>query len=701
MNPSTDLAIVTNCHNYGAYIEEWATSILAQTIRPRLIGIVEHGSTDDSPALVDAAAAVLRAGGLEVRVEHHAEKLPFGIARNRAVALSEGCSWVQHLDCDDMLMPHCLADVALLAPKCDVVALGYERCGDLKAGPHQRRKLYRSSQGAAILINTTPASGVSPFRRSFWERSPYPEHQIGGWDTALWLGFAHLGARILPTTRPGFWYRQHADSVFNTRRKQSWPTAVCGNELNSRRRKDHGVSVLVPRGLEDDPHRQRAWEYVRARYQKFRPDWEIVEGVATAKPWSKGAALEAALLKCRGKVAIVADADCLVDLGVLDEAIRLIESGAAPWVVPHLTVYRLDQAATARQLDQPPAPGVPTIPAGEQLARRPYTGFAGGGVFVISRPRLQATGGIPKQFLGWGGEDEALAVIFDALLGTHRRLTSPLIHCWHPPQPDKKAAYTGNRVELARIRSLGRDPEALWRYLMDPRTLPRRAPATLESGPAVWRRQAWRDRAAAFRQELEAVGAQRGANPERTRIREARTMRKMEQKPAANKMLAGPGENKATVRLGSPATASLQFATAAAAHLAERNGLTPEELRPMVAPGAPIPLEVVRRAMLAKRAAAVAPRQARFAKQALEDCGCGKQAAARSPSIPAADPAGPVIPDVEPTPEPPEHPHRSPSPLEEEVEEALEESVEKEGIEQPARRAARAGDFYRREEDGA
>lgn len=615
VKPETDLAIVTSCYNYGAYLEEWALSILALERKPAMVGIFEHGSTDASAVQADAAAALLREGGLTVRLEHSADKLPFGVARNRAVALSAGCVWVMHLDADDMVMPHCLGDVAALADHADVVALGYERCGDLKAGPRQRRKLYRSSTGLGVLVNTTPSSGCSPYRRSLWERSPYAESMTGGWDTALWIGFGHLGARIVPTKRPCFWYRQHADSVFNTRRLASWPTAVVGNELQSRRRKDHGVSVLVPRSSEDGPERLAAWEFTKRRYKHFRPAWEIVEGISKSVPWQKGDALARALEQCRGRVAIVADADCLVDLDALDRAVAMVEKGEAAWVVPHTLVHRLHEAATKTRLKQPATVGT-ILPSGSELVRRPYVGFAAGGVFVVSRPMLQATGGIPKQFLGWGAEDEALAVIFDTLLGPHHRLPGDLIHLWHPPQPDKRGGHARNRVEFSRIRSLAGDPEALWRYLQDPRSLPRRSPETPEPGAPAWRRHAWAQRSAQFRNELaQSAQAQSNAAIARQRVRLERTM----QPRHPNKM-----QDAAALETKGP---PLQFANAAAAHLAERNRVGLEELQRHAPPGAPVTVDMVRAVLTTRRHLARLTEQKPRPAGATDDCGCGKKKA--------------------------------------------------------------------------
>lgn len=458
MTPPLSIAIVTSCAGYGKYLGEWAQSIARLDRKPAMVGIVAHGSEADQRAAF-AAMVVIEAAGIPCQVRWEAALLDFGEARNRAVALAD-TEWVMHLDADDMLMPHALDDVAALAPSADVVALGYERVGDLAAGPRQRSKLYQSSTGEGVLRNPTPASGVSPFRRSFWERSPYRTDLIGGWDTALWLGFGHLGARIVATARPCFWYRQHADSVFNTRRLDSWATARAGGKFSSLRRGDHGVSILVPRGVGDGPEREAAWRWVRRRYQALYPDWEIAEGQSHASAWRKGDAVNDALSRAHGAILVIADADCVLPAEALKTAVAAVQGGV-PWVVPHQLVHRLTPSQTANWLAA--APDAECTPPTEDLDRPPYPGFAGGGVLVIARTDYVATGGIPREFCGWGFEDEALATILDTMLGSHQRLDHPLVHLWHP-LADKRVGRTNRPLYHSLMRARG-DPAALWNLI--------------------------------------------------------------------------------------------------------------------------------------------------------------------------------------------------------------------------------------------
>jgi hypothetical protein len=460
-----NLSIVTSCAGYGQYLGEWAESLAALTRKPAMVGIVTQGAEQDVAAAI-AAAGVLRKAGLTVKLQHLAGPVDLGTARNAAVALSE-TDWVMHLDADDMLMPWALEDVARLAPEADVIALGYRRCGDLKSGPRQGMKLYKSSVGLETLDNPTPASGVSPFRRSFWERCPYRTDMTGGWDTALWLGFARLGARVRATDRPCFWYRQHRDSIFNLRRKSGWPARRTGMKLQSLRRGDEGVAILVP-WAPDRAERDAAWSWIGRRYDALLPEWDLRLGVSDPAMWRKGEAIRDALHGCTAAVLVIADADCLVEPAVLRRAVELVETGRAHWVVPHTRVIRMGAEQTAALLAGDPA-GEVLLPEGK-LAREPYLGFAGGGMLVVGRAEFEATGGIPRGFLGWGAEDECLGVILDTLLGPHVRLDADLLHCWHKPAAGRYGAtrspgYRQNRALFQRYLRTADNPERLWAAL--------------------------------------------------------------------------------------------------------------------------------------------------------------------------------------------------------------------------------------------
>ncbi len=463
--PTFDIAIVTSCHNYGAYLAEWASSIVDLTIWPRCVVLVDNGSTDGTHQQMLDAAQTLRDAGLEDVRTKRTPMTDFGTARNEAVLMGEGPEWVMHMDADDTFMPHCLEDVQRFAPEADVVPLGYERSGDLKSGPRNRTRTYRNTRGLSTLKSAAPASGVSPFRRSLWEQSPYRTDMIGGWDTALWIGFAHLNARFVAVRRPCFLYRQHADSIFNQRRNHRRRGRICGAKLNNLRRKRHGVSILVPRRGDGGGPRDKSWAWVRAHHQAAYPDWEIVEAECDKDgPWRKGVAVARALEQSHGNTIIIADSDCILPKAALEEAVLLVEMGEAPWAIPHLMVRRLKKDASEAVLELPAATAEPPYEGG--LDRSPYMGFPGGGFIVVDASAWSATGGMPTAFAGWGAEDEATAEILDTLIGPHIRLEHDLWHLWHPhARKANQQHHRSNRSLLRLVRSLAGDADAMFTML--------------------------------------------------------------------------------------------------------------------------------------------------------------------------------------------------------------------------------------------
>lgn len=458
-----NLAIVTSCSGYGKYLREWAESIIALERKPGEVVIVTHGCDQEEG---DAASGRLLEAGIQCTRVHAPEKMDFGSARNLAVSESSS-EWVMHLDADDMLMPHALDDVSALAPSADVVALGYERCGDLSAGPRNRTRVYSGTTGLQALEAKAPCSGVSPFRRTLWEQSPYRTDMRGAWDTALWIGFARLGARFRATRRPCFWYRQHADSIFNKRRLNvDWTHALTVAQLQSLRRNDEGVAVIVPRDTGEKSDRAAIWARLREHYAQQHPEWEVIEGRCHSTNWCKGEAVADALKRCRRQVLVIADADCLVSQDALVASVAAVQSGA-PWAVPHDRVLRMSREFTAQALSAPA--GAVSGMAAITLARPEYTGYAGGGIFVVSRAVYDAAGGIPSSFRGWGAEDQAFAVILDCLAGPHIRGAANLYHFWHNPHPSKRTPGNNNK-RLQQIRSAAKNGQAALLEVL--RTLP-------------------------------------------------------------------------------------------------------------------------------------------------------------------------------------------------------------------------------------
>ena len=174
------------------------------------------------------------------------------------------------------------------------------------------------------------------------------------------------------------------------------------------------VAVVVPwRG--GCAHRERAWKFLRPRYE-----WPVIEAPGP-EPWCKAASVAPAVEATAADIVVVADADVWCD--GLAAAVGAV-AGGAPWAIPHHRVHRLTEDATRNTL------------AGREDYRTeqiPYPGIPGGGIVVAPRGVIRSIP-LDSRFVGWGQEDESWGWALAALVGLPWRGDADLIHFWHPPQ---------------------------------------------------------------------------------------------------------------------------------------------------------------------------------------------------------------------------------------------------------------------------
>ena len=196
-----DIAVVTSCWgSYDEYLPEWAQSVAEQDMLPAQAVILDAGVKCRQN--LQQAMKVLDAAGIPA-VTRRIKYRSLGGARNAAVGAAS-TEWAMHLDADDLLVPHALADVAEVCEDVDVVSLGAIRNGE--------PVIFPGITAEQILARKHGMFSCGAFRRSFWEQRPW--HTRNDWvDSTFWVGLAHLGARFGSTGRVGFVYRQHADSV--------------------------------------------------------------------------------------------------------------------------------------------------------------------------------------------------------------------------------------------------------------------------------------------------------------------------------------------------------------------------------------------------------------------------------------------------------------------------------------------------------
>lgn len=89
------------CYNAARTLEEAVQSAIAQTYKNWELIIVNDGSRDESPAILER----LQAQDSRVRVIHNTQPSGASAARNRALSVAEG-RYIAFLDADDLWLPY-------------------------------------------------------------------------------------------------------------------------------------------------------------------------------------------------------------------------------------------------------------------------------------------------------------------------------------------------------------------------------------------------------------------------------------------------------------------------------------------------------------------------------------------------------------------------------------------------------------------
>lgn len=217
-------------------------------------------------------------------------------------------------------------------------------------------------------------------------------------------------------------------------------------------------TIIIPWHDRDDAPQWRAdaLGYVTAWWKQTYPAATIAIGRCPGdRPWSKGAAVAAALAATSGDetdICVMADADVVCD--GIGQALSAVADDVCRWAVPHRMVYRLTSDATRM------------VRAGYQIEhlglgslRNPYVvkrhvGVAGGGMVVTTRGTLDRVP-IDPRFRGYGPEDFSWGRALTMTYGHPWRGGAMLVHLWHPSgrvgQPDDEVE--ANRLLGLRYRA--------------------------------------------------------------------------------------------------------------------------------------------------------------------------------------------------------------------------------------------------------
>lgn len=205
-------SIVIPAFNAEAFLSETIQSVLSQTYSPLEIIVVDDGSTDGTPSLVEEYSDAV--------TYFRQENQGVAAARNRGLSLAKG-SYICFVDADDWLHPECIQEkVALLEARPDLLlAFSLVEVTDAQLNPT-----------GEILRGTDQEDAIGPLLQWIPTAIPCPSNVVlrssairgvGGFDEVmstsadydLWLRLALRGGvgridRVLVS------YRRHPDAMF-------------------------------------------------------------------------------------------------------------------------------------------------------------------------------------------------------------------------------------------------------------------------------------------------------------------------------------------------------------------------------------------------------------------------------------------------------------------------------------------------------
>lgn len=201
------VSVILTAHNYGRFLDQCIRSVLEQTFQDFELVIVNDGSTDNTPAILERYAEDPRVTIVTL------PGVGLAGACNAGIRRSQG-RYLMRLDADDFLDPHALTvmietlerrpDVGLVYPDYHRVDeqgrfLGYVRVPRVQDGVR--------------LLDSNPLAGGALYRRTCYDAiSGYDETLRYQEDYDFWLRFAER-FRAYGVGLPLLSYRQHGGSM--------------------------------------------------------------------------------------------------------------------------------------------------------------------------------------------------------------------------------------------------------------------------------------------------------------------------------------------------------------------------------------------------------------------------------------------------------------------------------------------------------
>lgn len=207
MNPL--VSVIMPCYNSSAFIEEAVSSALGQSYSPVELIVVDDGSSDDSPELLQSLSDRY---GERLRVLAQANQGPYP-ARNLALSHARG-EFIAFLDSDDYWDPDFLAKLhrAIGEHQVDIAYCGWQNVGDHPSGEKPYiPPPYEDGDPVQSFLESCPwPIHAALVRRQVIDRiEGFSERCFSSMDYDLWLRLLTVTENIKQVPEVLAFYRWH------------------------------------------------------------------------------------------------------------------------------------------------------------------------------------------------------------------------------------------------------------------------------------------------------------------------------------------------------------------------------------------------------------------------------------------------------------------------------------------------------------